>query len=301
MKDLYRQAHKVLASINNASILVLIVLQVFILAVPYLRDYIKPIDTEGKLTFVLMCLHLLLGSISIYISYKIKDLIRLTKLDQIEQECESYKLKVSEQQAFIARLASYPFALQWSITILNEIIHDNSKIKNTKEGIEKLLEPLVQARASILGYQGDDLYNIAVYLFNDKSGELEILYRTNDNRIVTHGRNWKPPFGHVGYAYATNTLLITSNFPEESILSEDTRFSSDKEYYASFISAPIPGVHNDGNPLGVLVITSSRSDQFDKEDKELYSLIVNYSMILSVYFLAVIGSKKNSYKLVKCY
>ena len=57
---------------------------------------------------------------------------------------------------------------------------------------EIILEPWVRNRAAIFWPQGGDaMYNMAVYLLNDR-GELEPKFRRCDDRIQRHDRSWRP-------------------------------------------------------------------------------------------------------------
>jgi len=125
---------------------------------------------------------------------------------------------------------------------------------------DEVLGPWVLNRSEIFFFREDAYYNIAVYMMDNEAGILKKVSRFVDDRIVTTNRSWKPGVGHVGICYAKEETLFSNDLrtPEVGeLLSMD--MEKDATYYVALASTPI---RVDNQVRGVLVVTSSRSEQF---------------------------------------
>jgi hypothetical protein len=172
-----------------------------------------------------------------------------------------------------------------SLTILRAICATSPR----DDDVEKLLTPMVKDRCDVLGFSGgDDLYNIAIYIWNEEDQVLKLFYRACDDRITRQNRDWKLGLGHVGLCYAKGNLVITPDVSKVPQLMFGTDVERDLAYYRSIAAFPIHGKCKEGiptteNPIGVLVVTSSKEGHFRLYDQyELFCL--KYADILALYF-----------------
>ena len=101
------------------------------------------------------------------------------------------------------------------------------------------------------------------------------MWRSHDNRLKVRNREWKPGFGHVGVCFQRDKTIFSddaSSAGEDNSIATDV--ADDKRQYRSMLSTPI---YVDGNKKAVLVVTSSKPEQFDKE---LHSRIAEVIAIL---------------------
>ena len=139
----------------------------------------------------------------------------------------------------------------------------------TQVTIGKLLTPMVQDRADVLGYTaGDHFYNIVVYKWDDQEQLLKLKYRECDDRIQRKDRDWQSGSGHVGKCYLEKRPIISSDTDNSrEFLSANPEH--DLEYYRSIAAFPIPGRSPDGigpstqYPIGVLEFTNNFAEHFD--------------------------------------
>jgi len=132
----------------------------------------------------------------------------------------------------------------------------------TKKRCEKMLEPLIHYRTEIFRLSANSLFNLAIYLYDEKEGTLKIFHRYHDDRLTTSNRSWEPGFGHVGRAFLHEKMYICDDmakYPDYSVNGSPT----DKKYYRSFASIPLHLEANGKKPIGVLVLTSNQVNEFD--------------------------------------
>ncbi|MDD2032738.1 GAF domain-containing protein [Pseudomonas sp. 39167] len=153
------------------------------------------------------------------------------------------------------------------------------------KGLEAVLSHLVKHRAQLFRYNGNSLYNMALYMHDKTDDDLFIIWRKHDDRMVTSNRRWKPGLGHVGLAFVQQEAKICHDiFESTELANSSTSDESDKTKYRSFLSIPITdslGNNNGGKPLGVLVFTSSSVGQFDWERDRFFTLTI--AKLLSIY------------------
>ncbi|UTV27514.1 GAF domain-containing protein [Photobacterium atrarenae] len=149
--------------------------------------------------------------------------------------------------------------------------------------LTNLLWPLVVNREDLFNYQEKSLYNIALYVYNDSSGKLEVKKRFNDERIATQNREWRPGIGHVGMTFLHKEIKCCPNIQSSTELTVKTE--QDSKYYCSFISVPIlaceDNEHTENEPHGVLVLTSASENQFHPRRDQIFLQAI--SKMLAVY------------------
>lgn len=178
--------------------------------------------------------------------------------------------------------------LEARIEELNSIPENDllkNRWKNWEKGLQAMLWHIAKHRTPLFGYDGDSLYNIALYLYDKKSDDLFIAWRKHDDRMTTSNRRWKPGFGHVGLTFVQQEAKICRDILESSELANSaTSEPTDKQRYRSFLSIPINdscNTHDGKKPLGVLVFTSSHVAQFDWERDKFFALTA--AKLLSIY------------------
>lgn len=156
--------------------------------------------------------------------------------------------------------------------------------KDWEAGLDAVLWHLVQYRTPLFDYQGDSLYNMALYMYDKQDDDLFIVWRKHDDRLQTSSRRWKPGIGHVGLAFVQEEAKICHDILESTELGNSNSNPSDKAKYRSFLSLPITDSfgNTDGRkPLGVLVFTSSSVGQFDWERDRIFTFTI--VKLLSIY------------------
>lgn len=131
--------------------------------------------------------------------------------------------------------------------------------------LERILFPWIEQRTNIFWFRdGDALYNFVVYVELEPN-LLTVVYRSHDNRLVPTNRSWRPGDGHVGSCFLQEETIFLL-IPEGGSLPDTLRTSQprpeDKDYYISMMATPIM---LEEKAKGVLVITSSKPNQFVKE------------------------------------
>lgn len=170
---------------------------------------------------------------------------------------------------------------------------DNDPTNDVEQGIDLVLNSCVTFRAEIFRFQAEDLYNFAVYLYNESEDVLRVAWRVCDSRIKPKNREWKPGEGHVGLCYTRKSEIFSNNVPESEELDRDE--PDDDEKYVSMVSIPIfrsgdfpnvhsgsSGVNHNANPLGVFVVTSSAPNQFDEELHKSFLLSLSFHLSLVI-------------------
>lgn len=220
------------------------------------------------------------------------------ELQETRNELAKYKHGFEKMSEFYVTQLS---ALHLSAYALDNAIGDLEKFKreldtdqaippnefweSVREHLKSLIQPLIQERERLFGYTSENLYNIALYIFDEKSDSLFLVHRDCDSRIPRKDRTWKPGHGHIGLAFLHKEAKIC---PDVRLSNELTKFSeSDSKHYRSFISIPILRCTDDGSvdnqlqPLGVIVLTSAHADQFD-QGRDL-GFLTTLAKLLAIY------------------
>lgn len=138
--------------------------------------------------------------------------------------------------------------------------------------ISSLLWPLVVLREQLFDFKQGALWSIALYVPNT-DGILVPKWRMNDNRIPVQNRPWAPGFGVVGLSYLHKKVKYFSGDVEDQSFSVTK--PSDIESYKSIIAIPIipcedKSSNEDHLPVGVLVLTSDRTKQFNLDRDAMF-------------------------------
>ena len=186
----------------------------------------------------------------------------LVEFDEQEKELDNREKSIELLDIFSDTFRNALTSSFLSLAGIDTII--NGQKQELQEIFRDILDPWIQSRTNIFWfYNGDALYNIAVYLFNSQENVLEVCFRQCDDRILTKNRQWSPGIGHIGLCYAKGETV----FCEDITIALQTTNSrverpEDKEYYKSVVAEPIKV----GNQIrGVFIVTSSQSEQFDED------------------------------------
>lgn len=186
----------------------------------------------------------------------------LVEFDDQEKELKVRKKEIELLDSFLHTFRTALSSSSLSLVGIEAVI--NGQIQELETIFRDILDPWIQSRTDIFWfYNGNAMYNIAVYLFNIEEDALEVCFRQCDDRMVTKNRKWKTGTGHIGLCYAKGETVfcedITIALP--TINSQAER-PEHKEYYKSIIAEPIK-VKN--QKKGVFVVTSSQPNQFDED------------------------------------
>lgn len=166
---------------------------------------------------------------------------------------------------------------------------DGDTSNDLEQGIALVLDSCVSFKAQIFGFKAETLYNFAVYLYNEDEEILRVAWRECDPRINRQDRDWRPREGHVGMCFATRKELFSNNVLESDELNHDD--PEDEEKYVSMVSIPIfhsgdfpddrngsASGSNNTKPIGVFIVTSNVSDQFDRDLHKTFLLSLSYHL-----------------------
>jgi hypothetical protein len=198
---------------------------------------------------------------------RIEELCDLIKgIRQATRDLRSY---ADGMEGLLKAAVEQVHAIGSSLTMLRGILGTRHPAASAERITERLLNPMIQDRRDVLAFRDtSDLYNIAVYLWNEEAGHLDCFCRACDDRIDRQDRPWRPGNGHVGTCYARNRTLITpDSFDAAEFLSDDR--DRDMRLYRSIAAFPIYGKDDDGIPsvehsIGVLVMTSNIPHHFNE-------------------------------------
>ncbi|WP_146110047.1 hypothetical protein [Salinibacter sp. 10B] len=153
---------------------------------------------------------------------------------------------------------------------------------NLEELVREALYSVVGLRKEIFGFSGER-YNFAVYQYNSERDVLHVLYRDVHRDIPRQDREWKPGFGHVGFCFIRREAVLSHDVTESEEMADD-QSETDDEHYVSIAAAPIFSLTSgdDSDPRGVLVITSSAPNQFEKAIHRPFLIVL--ANILSMLF-----------------
>lgn len=295
---LFREAQRVLKEIVHKYGIAVLAAQIIATFVfPFIEVVLALVKTTWYIWLIIGVIHIILGVFATAGTAKWNEFIKLANIDQIEQEIKKTETELNEERGKVKLLYDEfdehfhrQIAIQASLHILNKIMQDE-KPGASLEDVEKLLTPLIKDRSEALGYKNKELYNIAVYIYDPNDKKLKIFFRACDNRIQRNDREWEVGVGHVGVAFAQSETIIKSNAQNDNEYSGKHSRETDNQYYASYVSSPIfNGGENKSNEIGVFVITSSRPNHFEDDDK---IIVESYSFLLSLYFS---GCKANEPK-----
>lgn len=227
------------------------------------------------------------------------DALYFEHLDTI-REVEKIRLKstkineIKNQQSFAAEALQKALdaLILYQSYLLGLEPYNLPKGEIVSSALSFILYPTIQLRQELFGFGNGAMYNIAVYLYDNEDGKLKLIFREHDNRITTKNRDWEIGVGHIGVCYAQQNTLYS---PDLMLVQElhdikggDEVRGHDNRYYRSMLSTPIfESIESDDNDvvLGVLVVTSSEPNQFNREVHEPF--IMSMSNILTLFFIFV--------------
>ncbi len=301
MYELFRNAQSIISKFNNLSLKLVFATQLLVIVIfPLFELFLRQIPNIPIWVFIfIFILHAFLAGYSFWAYASIRHFMRIVEIDKIEQqyenqkrEIESKNLELSLYKDEIKSSEKRSIAVSASLSVLHGLINDPINNEHKKEDVEKILAPLIKYRNEALSFTNNEFYNFAVYLYDPSNRQLYPYFRDCDNRIQKTNRSWRVGRGHVGIAFSQNAILISPDITQSN-LTGDNQLSTDKEYYASFISIPFVDEINekDIDPTGVMVITSSKINHLDDQ----YRVIAEcYQQILSLYFSVCKIKKKGT-------
>lgn len=224
-----------------------------------------------------------------------------TDVEQLEQSCAKEKRAIRKRfertAAKFDRTLQMQEALNYATAMLGRaealVSEDGEQDNDVEQVIALVLSLCISLRAEIFSFQSEDFYNFAVYLYDSDAENLQVAWRECDPRIQRQDRRWTPGNGHVGLCFVQKRVLFSNNVPESDELEQDE--PEDEEKYVSMVSIPIfwsddfPDNHSgssdakhDAEPLGVFVVTSSATDQFDEELHKGFLLSLSFHLSLVI-------------------
>lgn len=113
-----------------------------------------------------------------------------------------------------------------------------------------------------------ELKTFRLFLFDAEMDTLSPVYKYNSNKsIKSYSRSWPAREGFLWSVYSEARPLIKANIMTDNAIETDgdTSKLTDRDYYRSAVGAPVLDLDNEkksAHPLGVIIITSSREDEF---------------------------------------
>ncbi|AWB66448.1 hypothetical protein C2869_08420 [Saccharobesus litoralis] len=160
-----------------------------------------------------------------------------------------------------------------------------------REHLNSIMMPIVIEREALFDFKSEDLFNVALYFYNEDDDRLFVVSRECDSRLPQRNRQWKPGHGHVGLSFLHKEAKICPDITLSHELAKSAEDADDNRKYRSFISIPIlrcddnGDVNNGINPLGVIVLTSAKVEQFiEARDLQFLTII---SKFLAIYLSSV--------------
>lgn len=148
--------------------------------------------------------------------------------------------------------------------------------------IKNLCSILVNGRDAFFKFEVQELWNFAVYIYDDNEGLLIPVWRKkNEYHPATgEGRKWEPGQGHIGKAFADRRSKITKDATDPDVAdimrAPESKFRNyDERVYCSFASIPIGPVEDNSQPFGVLVATSNKVNRFNKANCLILKHVAN--------------------------
>jgi putative methionine-R-sulfoxide reductase with GAF domain len=140
-----------------------------------------------------------------------------------------------------------------------------------RESIAEIMAIIVRGRVKLFEFEPDELWNIAVYLYDARQERLAPVWRERHDEHPSKGlgREWARGQGHVGKAFADGATKITGDATDSDVAAlmqppGDMVNAYDDSAYRSFASVPIGPINQGDDPIGILVATSDRINRFDK-------------------------------------
>lgn len=254
-------------------------------------------ESVGSLVWFLATLVLVVHLFIIYIQY------RGSTLDPMLIEYQDKDKALNEVAGEFSNLTAYyeqnmgyffsqKSAIRFTVKSLSFAIGEirNSEAESeavTQAAIQKMVHsliwPLVVYREKLFSFEAGVLWNIALYT-PQENGDLAPAWRMNDERITPRNRAWKKGFGVVGMSYIHKSIKYYADIQKN--IENDLDASSDVETYRSIIAVPIIPCEDSSssaeyNPLGVLIITSNKPNQFNLDrDATFLQIYANLMAIL---------------------
>lgn len=184
----------------------------------------------------------------------------LVEFDELGETSRVLSAKVDTLELYSATMSA---AVDGAKNSLMEIGHLNNETPDLSTALLRVLTPWGLNRTPIFWFfEGTALYNVAVYLEVD--GRLHVAQRLHDDRLTINNRAWRPGDGLVGICFIRGEnqfhTHIAGNAPD--ILRTTQPQPGDSASYNSYLASPLTV---DGKILGVVVVTSSASNQFDED------------------------------------
>lgn len=152
-----------------------------------------------------------------------------------------------------------------------------------EEAAKQLLATLADQRAALFGIRDEELWNFAIYLRN--GDRLDCLsHRRNFGQANDAARSWPIGSGHVGLACQRAGELVNADVATEEVFQGIGELHRDYDAvrYRGTASICIPDVSNEGQPIGVLVATSSKVGRYTQANVQpLRDLAQSIGVILS--------------------
>ena len=186
----------------------------------------------------------------------------LVEFDEIQRKLEIVSAQIDVYALFTETYNAAVIATQISLSAIEvRRLDPRNKLESV---LDEVLSPWVENRSQIFRfYDGEALFNIAVYEYSEQTRKLRVVWRKNDDRLKTRNRDWELGFGHIGVCFQREKTLFSDDVSEAGSDNPiTTDVAEDKEQYKSMVSTPI---WLDKERKGVCVITSSKPMQFDKE------------------------------------
>ncbi|HEY0105927.1 MAG TPA: GAF domain-containing protein [Rhizomicrobium sp.] len=174
----------------------------------------------------------------------------------------------------------YGALLEAEILAMNGLVRGYAAERITSRGalseaIGNVCGGFVEERNAYFNFEHGEMWNFAVYLWNDPIQRLEPLWREKARNHPSKGpgRVWGSNEGHIGHAFRTRRELITSDAQMIEVAALMAGVGNEQPYdaqtYKSYVSEPILAQNPASRPFGVLVATSNRVGRFDPANSRI--------------------------------
>jgi hypothetical protein len=272
-------------TINRFQIIILLLPAVEAILVTFLidpnittSDFITRISNNRLTIWIIIVIifHIYVAWIVLSYTSEYGKLFYLIDIQKHQDEYNNALNKIKTNEALYRISSAQQLVTQAALVACLSLLYE--KITDIKE-VDRILSILFKERSSALGFHGDEYYNIALYIYNPETNLLEEKWRKADDRMILHHRNWEPGEGHTGLAFREKKrVYYAKDLTKESTSDIGKSYETDKQYYRSILSIPIP--HDASTPSGILNITSSKPDHFSENDRNFGITIAN---ILSIF------------------
>jgi hypothetical protein len=200
------------------------------------------------------------------------------------QKSSELQSEIERQRVELVQLSAHISCLSVAARAVESALLTASPVRaGLEEAAKQLLETVADQRSQLFGIRDEEQWNFAIYL---RAGSLLtcLCHRRNFGQPGEVARDWPIGGGHVGLAYQREGELVNDDVAAEEVFQGKGELNRDydRTRYRGTASICIPDVNDGGQPVGVLVATSSRVGRYNQANVQpLRDLAQSIGAILS--------------------